>query len=566
MCMMMSLALTLVKKSRVTTFDQSASTDVSPEGTYGANMDNVNFSIGGFPVVRKAMGVLNQDSQIQFHSTLSLKGRELAVTRKSHFNRDVDEMQYPHILSKKSYVGFVDWKTTDVIGTILLHKPIAFCPYSNWARSDPGSPPVIQTAVAQTYMDWLVGLHEFVYGNVHLHLKFIKPQFVAGSVKISALYGQFPANPTPAMTSQQYYHIFDLKEGLSEQDYIFESPCTAQLFRVTQNHWDNIAPGQLEEFFPGTWQIEVAAPLTVGMGMPTTIKILMYFSAPHLELYFQRPSQASTVVDPAPEASAPELDRDVQTVPSILEDPSAESGKGVGQSKPLAGPELDRAATLDTGIRLGFGTQTLPRNRCNLNRYSSLRDLFKRFYYMKRFTEEHDGTDAARVVIPARDIFLPGSTFATLGSAYLARRGGLRWKVMFTIDNASNAQTTTAAWFGMNRMVAWWPAYYAPPTNILEPSVVNSEMVFYDVMSANSNVSEVQSSFTTEYNYMLMPSMGVGNAEELSFENEGSLILRKLAGFPTGGFWTVHIAGSDDIRLGLMVGPVLADIAEQVLI
>jgi len=414
-----------------------------------------------------------------------------------------------------------------------------------------------------------VGLHEFVYGNVHMHIKVIKPLFISGSIKISALYGQFPAAPTPSMTCQQYYHIFDMKENTTEQDYIFESPCTAQLFRVTQNHWDNISPEQLEEFFPGTWQMEVAAPLTVALGMPTTVKIMVYFSAPDLELYFQRPSQSSSVQDPVPgETPPPEepIAFTTTTTPSFLEDPSAESGKGVGQNAPLTGPELDRAATLETGIRLGFGKQTLPRNQCNLNRYFSVRDLFKRFYYMKRFEETGTGTGAARVVIPARDIFLPGTTFATLGSAYLARRGGLRWKVMFTIPNAANSQTTTGAWFGMNRMVAWWPSYYAPPAEILEPSVVNSEMVFYDAMSCLSNVSETQSSFTTEYNYLIMPGYGVGNTSELSFENEGSLVLRKLAGFPIGGFWTVHVAGSDDIRLGIMVGPSLVDIAEQELL
>lgn len=126
-----------------------------------------------------------------------------------------------------------------------------------------------------------------------------------------------------------------------------------------------------------------------------------------------------------------------------------------------------------------------------------------------------------------------------LGSPFGGRRGGLRWY-------GYNTSTST-------RLDYWDPRGGNVP--ILDTFLPTDAWAFHDLSGFSSNfLMRVESTFTTPYNYLLMPH-AVGYAD-LDRTNEGTLYSVFLAGAQSNSLY-LCAGGADDFRFGIWLGPSL---------
>ena len=84
-------------------------TDVDMKAQQGSSMDKITVTRNPLPVVTRGLGFFNNRAGMEFIDRLTLDHREQAITKKSHFSREVDEMNLGYLNSVCSFVNRNTW-------------------------------------------------------------------------------------------------------------------------------------------------------------------------------------------------------------------------------------------------------------------------------------------------------------------------------------------------------------------------------------------------------------------------------------------------------------------------
>lgn len=504
--------------------DATSTNETSAEAAYGVAMDNPFIGTNPFPAVRKICGFFNNKANIQFLDKLTNNGKEQAPTRYQHFSRRVDEMTIPFILSTSSFQGEVLWQTTDIADATLLSGLITPSPCCLVRPA--GLLNAYQQAL--TPMDYLSGQFRFWSGPINLHVKVLASAFQTGLLRIAAVYGDYSTTLSAASTNCQWAAYIDLKDACRDYNFSFEFPSTVPYLMTTTQATADLSTMDRIRTCVGSWYIHVVNPLIVGTGVSNEVSLMLFWSAPHMNYYFLKPSSVvpSTFAGPGP---MPVAEEEIIAPDTFdLEDHSFETHMETeNEQKTQAGP----------GIVIGTKAYVPPIRGTNTLPTVSLRDMIKRYVPIS-FTSTGSTAIVPSTLMNSSSVVAQANQLWTWGCMYVARRGGLRWKILRPQTEATMLYVT-----------------WNPKGNVYRALTVDQGgQLFANASQTRTPVHEVETSFTTEFNYLI--NQYYADAGSSIFLSEGSLNISDHAGADLN----VWMAGADDFRFGLFVGPPLCAI------
>lgn len=533
----------------------------------GASMDKPFVGTNPAPTVRKAIGTFNNKANIEFIDKLTNEGKEQCPAKKAHYARHYDEMNISYILSISSFATELVWNTTDIAYTVIKSGLICPSPINVNDRVDPAGADAY--GFAQTPLDYLTGQFLYWKGPINLHVKVLASCFQAGLIRVSAVYGDYSMASNAHENNCQWSAYINLKDSTRDYDFTFEFPCTVPYLRCTSQHYTDLTTFQRTQMCVGSYYFTVMNPLTVGTGATTNVKLQMYWSAPKLNYYFLKPpsvvpSDATVppaLLEPVPEAFEPQMlkvGHPLSTEPFVVK---LEPVSPVFQARrlkvrylvdeyfrkltdpfePHMQVEEPQATQAGAGIILGTKAYAPPLRYTNLLPTVSLRDLMRRYipvvlgtgantnFYVASLTSSHNTQPTSNM-------------YWIFGCMYLGRRGGSRYKILRNITAGSST-----------------PVSYTPQSiTFVGRSTTQVYSQFSAVAQAVAPINEVETSFTSEYNYLMhLQYAGTGDQH---FVNEGSLNV------PASAQSDIYYAGADDFRLGVFLGPPMCVILYQDLV
>ncbi len=459
------------------------------------------------PQIAKPYGYLNCVNEPVYIDKFAIDSRELAPSYPMHFSTKVDECEFKHMLSEPAFFKRVVWTPTDAVGTQLFSGLITPC--MQIANVLP-SVPVNGTKL--TSCDYVALPHEFWRGPIDLNFKLVTTGFAAGSLRISALYGSWSDTVTDDAANSQYFTIIDLQKDQREYDIRLSFPSATMWKRVLDSSRMLTTGAAREKYGVGMFYVHVTNALTVANGAPPSVSILMSVSGEDLQ--FAVPHVPKWKISGSP------------VLPGFLAYDSEEEGEVVHSGS--GSPGKSRRVVLGKDDpEMSIQSSFVP--------ILSARDLSRRQYLV----DQVNSTGSTYAVDPI-NLLSSGSPMAYWAGAFAGRRGGLRFKLQ-----ASSANLGCISWIP-SVTVATVP-YSSPAAN-----------AFHQVMFNPAHVAEVETSFTTELNY-LCSTYAIANS---SLDLSGCGFLQWADVRHTSGTYafSYFFGGADDYRLGIYLGPPQVDV------
>jgi len=475
-----------------------------------SNMDRENkMEIGLFTNDKgNAMGNNTIDKTSPFDK-LSIVSSELAPTTVAHFSTTHDEMSLDTLLSIPSFLQNVTWSATNAPGTQLYSAVITPC--MRLVNETVGT-----TNLSITYMDFVAAPFRFWRGPIMLHVVMPTTHFVTGALRFAVLFGGTTDAVSVEEADAQYFTILDLKEGEHEYDIKLAWPSDTVMKEVLTAPKAGIVGEPRLNYSTGMLYVHVINQLSVANGSPTTVEVQIFCSAPELQLFGQNINPLVPVAPYTPMAFTPldEIDFDVVT--------------------------HDADVTQSRVVELGTKGTMLVSNT-PLVRVASVRDISRRlFWYPPVSVAASEGYRFVESTL-YKSTGTIASPLAYWASAYASRRGGLRWRVLF---NGAVKQLT-----------GFWDPNAANVVPIGGPIDSTLSNTFQsNLANTQAAAMEVESSFTSQYNFVLSPYTYPTStlADRL---NVGSLVYMANATTPYAFSIEYSVGGADDIRFGCLNGP-----------
>lgn len=515
-------------------FDTSQSASADIQASNGAMMDKPFICTNSIPAVRKAAGFLNAKSNLEFVDKLTNNQNEMAISKFHHFSRDKDEMLLAQMLSITSFAGEVQWTTSSAADTQIMSGLITPAPINTTFRSAATNPVYAQQ---QTIMDYLSGQFTYWSGPINMHVKIMAAAFQTGMLRVSAVYGDYTFASSSSAANCQWASYIDLKDNKREYDFTFEFPATVPYLRCNTKKDISLSQAEKVARTLGSWYVHVINPLTVGPGLPTVVTLMVFFSGPSLQYYFQRKSRV-VPTDFEPEFVQDERKKEDELLNFDFIDTFEKHGdEVVTQDKPE-----DQKKQATKGIILGTDPKYLPPKRSlNIQPTTSIRDLIKRYVLVNKQTSSTEfvfGNLNLQNVVAAE-----ANSWWTWSCLYAGWRGCIRLKICYRTEPATAARPS---------YVAWTPLTFTPDnigTNSRQCNFTNMAIV-------PTPVHEVECSFTTEFGYLMHAEYAA--AADVQFTYHGSLKIDSVI-----MFWDIWVAGGDDLRFGIFLGPPLCAVYDD---
>jgi len=471
------------------------------------SLDHEAMPMSPMEVTTKTVGKFNNIDVPVAVDKLAISSQELAPTSSEHFSTLEDECLFAHILTIMSYFTTLVWDTTVVSGTQLtsgLITPTMFM--TNYRGSS-------TTTLSPTILDWVSYAHRFWRGPIDFHIKLVTTSFATGTLRFSVLYGSFDTTVSDEQANSQYFYIMDLKDGQREFDIRVNFPSNT-VFKQVHNTGAPIG----ELYGVGMFYIHVVNALAVADGAPNSVSIECFVSAPEMELYGTVPIQL------------------VPVTATLLKD----EDDGVGSFDLLGENPQAR-------IVLGTGGESVPVSLVPMVKIVSIRDLLRRKYMIAIKTF---GTAINWWALRPADVFTSSdSPFNYWSSAYAGRRGGLRWVILPLSNGNENWVYTWDPRGGETIVGGMWNA---------------AQMNCFQSVSANvGHRPEIETSFTSMYNYLVSPYAASFPEGESDLQNEGTLLAQTLSQIGSTTIEAIGIGMADDGRLGGFLGPYPMDLVSQ---
>lgn len=535
--------------------DSNASGGLDLEMAYGmgAGMDKPFVGTNPVPTMPRCMGTLNNKANIEFIDKLTNNGKEDAPAKKGNFGRDEDEMLISRILATSSFAGEIPWTTTDIVDTVLHAGYITPSPVNVNFRPTTTVP--IYRA-PQTTMDYLSGQFAYWSGPINMHIKVVASSFQTGLLRVACVYGTTDLTLNTAAQNCQFSAYIDLKDTNRNYDFTFEFPSTVPFLETSSRPKSVLSTDEAVACSVGCYYISVINALTVSANTTNSVQLEVFFSAPQLVYYgLKTPTVRPSYWEGPALTEKERLAERSKVFPRAkigdlynLPPPrfvTAPARKPIDdfqvQSSVTVKPEEEQASQAGAGIVIGSNKKVPPIDKNNLLPTFSLRDLAKRYVWAAQsaVTTGYSFNMIEHLAIPTTSI--GASDLAHISCLYVGRRGGMRWKVLRDLSGGD---------------VNYYAVSWKPFTITYDPmSRTSAEGRFFSLANNKQPTSEVETSFTTAFNYLINPDKGQADDPYLYYL-EGSLNIE--TGSSTAD---VLAAGADDFRFGLFVGPPLCYVA-----
>jgi hypothetical protein len=530
---------------------QSADLDVQADISADAsNMDKPFVALNPQPITLKNSQYLNNDTNVEHLSKLTLVASEQCPSRIAHYGRNQDECSIRYIAKIPSFIYEIPWTTSNIPGDQLFSLLICPSPINTSIRPVPTGDTV---PISQSYLDYLSGQFLFWRARFNLHFKLVASNYQTGILRVGIVYGKYDATATANEANCQFMRIIDLKEGQREYDFTTEFPTTTQMLQCTSTHRSQLFPDQLAQCAVGTLYVHVINPLIVGVGATNNIHIQVFMSSTDIEYFWLRPAQVIAQV-PDFSLAAIELrdkERKAQGKPVSSPFSPPPTSKSAFQQQSATGdfaPQLasGQAAMAAPGSVIGTQPASLiqvPKrgHSTNVAPLHNIRMILKR--YVKIFSTNNVGNGITQT-FNMNDLYVTDTQPYQWLNMYVGVRGNSRFKV-YQIGSGAGAQSFYQLWA-------------AVPYTLTTPSTSSSFQCPWDIKtgSDNNHCFEEETSFITQYNYMLNPALST-IGEISGYSNWGSLntIVTYATGTGNSVLQTVLWAGGDDFRPGLLIGP-----------
>lgn len=509
-------------------------------------MDKPHTTMNSFPVVRKPWGGLNNERNVEYIDKLTLKGQELAPTIKDHYGREHDECLYSEILKRPSFSTSFDWSTVRASGDLL--KRILIMPNVAGSSRTPGAIGTTANNVPVTNLDALASFHTFWRGTIRMHIKLVKSQFVTGTMRIAVLYGHYEDTASSEESNTQYWVNLNMQD--KDLEYTFDIPYVADTFykRVTMNGADNITVAQRRLYCTGVIYFVVINPLAVTANVPLAVDVMVFFSSPDMRFFYLNPYSGFVFESSDPGFALQQERKPEIELQSGAHDPTASTSVLDGKYEMNDGIIVLGNRVGDSGY---YG---------NLVEYRSMKDFFKAYWL---YSTSGYGTLVNNPLFETVDSSGICSVSQTIGRflrMYAAWRGGLRWKYLLqsfrpstsTDNDLLKAILASTSWVGQ---VMW------TPINASATLGVSENAVFKQVLNSQTPYAEVETSMTTELNFLLNKEIYSG-----TWELETGTLVSNVYGAYQALRSTIFVSGADDFRPGIFIGPYLSAITELVLL
>lgn len=223
------------------------------------------------------------------------------------FDTANDEMDIDTLFMKLwTYKETIEWKTTDVVGTILAAGPItpfeAFGCYIDQAGNlvdnfkktfdSTSSPGKSIGYLAMVEKLALLGPTQY-HGSYQMLLEIYKTGFHQGRLGIAVFPGQYNIPGTLTNMSNQYFRQIELSRESTKDEFELPYFSNTPLLRIPNGPAPTFSTHSPEPFiryfndhFSGTWAIYVLGPLIASADAPTTVSIVRFIAGhPSLTLH-----------------------------------------------------------------------------------------------------------------------------------------------------------------------------------------------------------------------------------------------------------------------------------------
>lgn len=446
--------------------------DMKTDVTGGSSLDAPNCGRTPVMVYNRGSPYLNQIDQPTFCNKLASSAVEHVPVGGDTFGPRGDEMDFSFLSTKMSFVDEIDWGVSDPSGTLLASGLIVPSYYCVNSRPAPvGGIPSIEPAIP--ICDYLPNLFKYWRGPIDVKVVIVASPFATGKLLVTPMYGYFGADINYEQSDSQYFELLDLSQKVREYNFRWNFPSNTPYKLVTSTHKSLMSEDTKSRVSPGSFYVFVMNDFRVGEGIPAACKILISISIPDVELAFYNPQN---IVPLPPGNFIPQEARVLQ-----------------------AGDPLTESETSSDVVQ-GVGTVHVKKG--GMLRFRSLKDLMK-----KGVLVAAEDVTAVRYSIPVDNLFFNNSRIIFISILYAGRIGGVR--LMASQDTAST--------FGETAHLYWVPG--AQDSNLDLLAKTNAyNFSFAKCSRDNINaVMWVESTFTTEYNFLLLP-------QATSFSSSGTMV------------------------------------------
>jgi hypothetical protein len=520
--------------------------------TNGTRMDYPNQGMNPLKFYETPAPNLNSCVGTFYGEKLTLYPKECAPTKKSDFGIEDDEMSINYLCSKKTFVASFTWTTLDPAGTRLFGGFLLPAQYCVNFRPNPG---VTQTTLEAgiPVLDYITGLFNmYRMPKLIMTIKVVASNFATGRLVIAPMYGDQDAIFTAGENDTQGFSLISLEEKTREFTFEFDFASNTNLKECTVTYGGKIAATSMERFSVGTYAVFVANQLAVGEGIPNSVDLNVYFSAPGIEFYYFAPRGiAPDSVTPALKSSN-EVNSDDDMVLVQC------SGDSAVQSASLGDASSDAMKAAAPAIKLGEGADLGSID--HLERCGSLRDICKKMFFVPNgnvYQYQLDG----RSYIAIDVLFWEASRMKLITNLYAGWRGGLRF-----ITNFYPAGTVVHLPYA----VGYVPGIVDPAIGTDYITMMGNQPYVSYGRSNQNGLLTTETSFTTKYNFLLTPTATnffstttlidpVVTTDYRDFTNTGYIVL--LAKNSISG--SIMMSGADDFRCGIFIGAANVDVTDH---
>jgi hypothetical protein len=523
----------------------------------GTRMDYPNQGMNPLKFFETPAPNLNSCVGSFYGEKLTLYPKECAPTKKSDFGVEDDEMSIEYLCSKKTFVASFIWTTADPVGTRLFGGFLVPAQYCVNYRPNPGATTTTLEA-GIPILDYITGLFNmYLMPKLIMTIKVVASNFATGRLVIAPMYGDQDATFTAGEDDTQGFSLISLEEKTREFTFEFDFASNTNLKECTVTYGGKISSVAMERFSVGTYAIFVANQLAVGEGIPTSVDLNVYFSAPGIEFYYFAPRGI------APDSVAPAKKRPLKRVPKNEDSEDDMVVVQCGGDSPVQSASLGDASSDSTKANapaIKLGTGSLSGSIDHLERCGSLRDICKKMAFLPSGTS-FQLTVANRTFIAIDVLFWEASRMKLITNLYAAWRGGLRFITNFFPNDPLINQIPYS--------VAYVPGIVDPNLPFSYITQMGNQPYVSFGRSAENALVTTETSFTTKYNFLLTPTASnffatttlfepIVTTDFREFTNPGYLLL--LARNSISG--SILMSAADDFRCGIFIGAANVDVTD----
>jgi hypothetical protein len=406
--------------------------------------------------------------------------------------------------------------------------------YSVNARATTTSPLVVGVV---PICDYISNLFKFWRGPIDVKLTIVASPYATGKLLVTPMYGYYGPPITYGEADSQFFEVIDLSEKVREYKFRWNFPSNTAYKSVTSTHKDFMSAITRERVSPGSFYIFVVNDYRVGEGIPTSAEVFISVSIPEVQLAYYNPQ--NIVPEPVPLDAAQALAK------------TAISSETVVEEEPRVQNMGDPIQENETNTTVLQGTGSQHKKTDGLFQFTSLRDLLKKQTLLFSGTI---GTAVSRTAFPMDVLFLSTCKLRFISCMYAARIGGFRFFIDIirnnNRDNYSNYYT-------------WIPGAEDTGLSLNSSTLTNAYNTACGGEGGNATFAWVESSYTTQYNFMLLSNaVQISATTELldpvittnnrNFTNEGYIVINKST--VQGSRGQIYCCMDDHARMGLFVG------------